>query len=319
MKALVVGGAGYIGGITARLLAEAGHEVTVFDNLSTGFEHNVLAKLIQGDICDKPAVDALFSEQFDMVIHFAGKLDVGESVQNPKLYFDNNVVGSLNIIDAFVAAGGKHFIFSSSATVYGEPDTVPIAETFPIQPINPYGYSKVMVEEMLESYGQTHALNWLALRYFNPVGAYKGIGQNPAVSNVVPAALRAVKTGQPLQIFGNDYDTPDGTCLRDYVAVEEIAQAHVMAAEKMVADTRLQTPINLGSGQGYSVMEILAALEKALGKPVPQKVVGRRQGDAPRSVASNQKAHELLGWKPAKSLDEMVASAVEWFLSKPLA
>lgn len=314
MKVLVVGGAGYIGGITAKLLGEADHEVTVLDDLSTGFEKNTAgAKFIKGDIRDLAMIEKVFEENFDMVIHFAAKLDVGESMQKPRYYFENNVVGSLNLIDTAASKGVKNFIFSSSATVYGEPEEIPISEEAKIQPINPYGFSKVMVEEMMKSYQITHGLNWLALRYFNPVGSYKGVGQNPEVSNIVPAVLRAIETGQPLSIFGDDYETPDGTCIRDYVSVEEIANAHVLAAEKMAGGANLQTAINLGSGRGYSVKEILTALEKALGKEIPKNIVGRREGDAPKLVASNDLAKKLLGWEPKKDLDEMAASAVEWF------
>lgn len=312
MKILVAGGAGWIGGITTRLLQEAGHEAVVFDNLSTGFAANVKdAQLIEGDLTDLPAVRKLFAEPFDAVIDFAAKLDVGESMQQPRLYFDNNVSGSLNLIDEAVKAGVKHFIFSSSATVYGEPEAVPITETAKIQPINPYGFSKVMVEGLLQSYGITHGLNWLALRYFNPVGAYEGIGQNPQVSNVIPAALRALHSGQPLKIFGNDYDTPDGTCIRDYVDVKEIATAHILAAEKMSSGNLMQQPINLGSGHGYSVLEILAALDAAVGTQIPREIIGRRAGDAPRSVASNSLAKAVLGWEPATPLTEMVKAAYE--------
>jgi UDP-glucose 4-epimerase len=316
MKVLVAGGAGWIGGVTSLRLQEAGHDVTVFDNLSTGFVANAKdAHFIQGDLTHRDEVAKLFQQPYDLIIHFAAMLDVGESMQYPRRYFDNNTMGSLNLIDEAVKSGVKRIIFSSSATVYGEPESVPITEEAAIRPINPYGYSKVMVEQLLASYEVTHGLEWLALRYFNPVGAYQGIGQNPQVSNIVPTALRAIKSGKPLQIFGNDYDTPDGTCLRDYVDVVEIADAHVRAAGIMMAGTTLNRPVNLGSAQGYSVLEMLAAIGKAAGRAVPAEFAGRRAGDAQAVVASSKLARELFGWSATTPLDEMVAAACEHSLN----
>lgn len=311
---LIAGGAGYIGGITARLLAEAGHVVTIIDNLSTGVRHNAgAAELIEADITDVAAVNRLFQEHhYDIVLHFAAKLDVGESMQQPKLYFDNNVGGSITLIDA-AARAQTPLIFSSSATVYGEPRAVPITEDFPLQPINPYGYSKVIVEQVLASYQQTHHLSWLALRYFNPVGSYAGIGQNPKVSNLVPAALRALHSNNPLQIFGNDYATPDGTCIRDYIDVRDVARAHVLAAEKMVNREIFNRAINLGSGHGYTVLQAIDALSRAVGAEIPRQFVARRAGDAPQSVASSELAKQLLGWEAEHSLDDMMASAYAWY------
>lgn len=313
MRVLIAGGAGFIGGITAKLFEEAGHEVVVFDNLSTGFRHNVGAEFVEGDLTDaKQVVGAFKTGPFDAVLHFAAKLQVEESVREPKLYFENNVLGSLNLIDAAVKSGSKRFIFSSSATVYGEPAKVPIAETAPIQPINPYGVTKVMVEEMLDSYGQTHGLEWVAFRYFNPVGAYAGIGPSPLVSNLIPAALEALAGKRTLQVFGTDYDTRDGSCIRDYVHVKEIAEAHLLAADQMDAGTSFNRAINLGSGRGYTVLEMLDGLEKAAGKPIPHKIVGRRAGDAPASIASNDLAKKLLGWAPKLGLETMLGDALDW-------
>lgn len=316
MKVLIVGGAGYIGAITSKLFEEAGHEVIVFDDLSTGFEKNVSSKLIRGSVTDAVRVEELFDAKFDAVLHFAAKLEVGESVTKPKLYFENNVQGSLNLIDAAAQSGCKHFIFSSSATVYGDPDQVPIPETAAIRPINPYGFSKVMVEEMLASYHITSNLEWVAFRYFNPVGAYKGIGPSPLVSNLMPAALKALSGEIQLQVFGDDYDTPDGTCIRDYVYVVEIARAHVMAAEQMTAGKAINQAINLGSGNGYSVLKLIKTLEDVAERPVPHKIVGRRAGDSPKSVASNMLAKELLGWQPKADLTTMVKSAYDWYTTQ---
>ncbi len=320
MRILVLGGAGWIGGITTRLLEEAGHEVTVFDNLSTGQSHNVgKSRLVQGDLTDRAAVTRLFDQPYDIMVHFAAKLDVGESMAKPHLYFENNLVGSLNLIDTAVNHGVKKLIFSSSATVYGEPSTVPIPETAEIKPINPYGFSKVMVEELMASYQLTHGLQWLALRYFNPIGAYQGIRQNPKVSNIVPTALRALKTGVPLKVFGNDYDTPDGTGVRDYVDVREIAAAHVVAAEKMAGGTSFNRAINLGASRGFSVLEVLVAIGKAAGAEVPRQFAPRRAGDAASVVASSDLARELLGWSAQKGLDEMVKTAVNKVSSSELS
>lgn len=311
MKVLVTGGAGWIGGITTRLLEQRGHEVVVFDNLSTGFKDNIKqAQLIQGDLRDAEAVRKLFLKPYDVIIHFAAKLDVGESIQNPQLYFDNNLIGSLNLLQAAVQSGTKKILFSSSATVYGEPAHTPVSEDAQIQPINPYGFSKLMTEQLLKSYEQTHDLDWIALRYFNPVGGYDGIFQNPTVSNIVPTALRAIQSGKPMQIFGNDYSTPDGTCIRDYVDVVEIAEAHVLAATAITQGQKFNRPLNLGSGSGYTVLEILAAITKATGVPVPYELGSRRTGDAQAVVASNKLADQLLGWKTTSGLDEMVAKAV---------
>lgn len=316
LKILITGGAGYIGGVTSRMLTEAGHKVTVFDNLSTGFRRNVHdAEFIQGDLRNNTDIKKAFDGRtYDVIIHFAAKLDVGESMQNPKLYFDNNVLGSINLIDQ-AAKAKTPVIFSSSATVYGEPDKVPITEDSPIKPINPYGYSKVMIEEALESYQKSNDLPWLTLRYFNPVGAYKGVGQNPNVSNLVPAALRALKSGKPLQIFGNNYDTPDGTCIRDYIDVRDVARAHVVAAEKMHTGDTFNRAINLGSSNGYTVLQAIDALGQAVGDEIPRQFVDRRTGDAPRSVASNSLAKQLLDWAPKHSIDEMMQTAYDFYLS----
>lgn len=308
MKVLITGGAGWIGGITASLFRDAGHEVVIFDNLSTGFEHNAKSsKFIEGDLRDSDAVEKIFKEPFDLIVHFAAKLDVGESTRDPKLYYDNNVTGSINLIDAAVRHDVKKIIFSSSATVYGEPDTIPISETAPLRPINPYGHTKLIIEQVLASYQQSHGLEWLALRYFNPIGAHDGIHQNPSVSNIVPVALRAASTGQPMKIYGDDYDTPDGTCIRDYVNVAEIARAHVLGATK----THHNRAINLGSGTGYSVREILTAVGKANGKDIPYIIDKRREGDAMAVIASGDLARELLGWETQSDLQAMVQSAVD--------
>lgn len=314
MNILVVGGAGYIGGVTARMLEQAGHTVTIFDNLSTGFKQNTgKAEFIEGDLQDSQAVSKLFEgKSYDIILHFAAKLDVGESMEQPKLYFDNNVSGSINLIDA-AAESKTPVIFSSSATVYGNPETVPITEDSPIQPINPYGYSKVMIEQALESYQVTHGLPWLALRYFNPVGSYDGIGQNPKVSNLVPAALRALSSGNPLHIFGNDYDTPDGTCIRDYIDIRDVAEVHITAAGKLAAGQVFNRAVNLGSGTGYTVLQAIDALGKAVGSEIPREFVARRAGDAPKSVASSELAKKLFGWQTKYGLDDMMKSAYEWY------
>ena len=313
MKVLVAGGAGYIGGVTSRLLQESGHDVVVFDDLSTGYQHNLGdTTLVEGSLVDEDDVSRLFrAYEFEVVMNFAAKIRVEESMENPHLYFRNNLYGMLNLIAAATGKGVGGLVFSSTAAVYGEPREVPISEDSPTEPINPYGMSKLMVERALASYQVTHGLNWVAFRYFNAGGAYSGVGEeHPVESHLVPLAIRAMKAGKKLQVYGDDYDTKDGTCVRDYVHVYDIARAHVTAAELMAAGKVLQQPVNLGSGDGFSVLDVIKTLEEVAGRAVAYDRAARRAGDPPTLVASNARADELLEWKPEKSLHDVITDAL---------
>ncbi|HEV3333636.1 MAG TPA: UDP-glucose 4-epimerase GalE [Bryobacteraceae bacterium] len=302
-KILVTGGAGYIGSHTVHLLLEQGHNVTVVDNLSKGHRHNVPSERLHVlDLSDTAALaDLICRKQCDAVIHFAAFIAVGESMREPERYFANNVGGSLSLLTAMVQAGVKRLVFSSTAAVYGNPSGAPILETFPIQPVNPYGESKVMVETLLRWFDTIHNLRSVALRYFNASGADPqgrlGEEHDPE-THLIPLLLRAVITGQAMTIFGDDYDTPDGTCIRDYIHVNDLAQAHILAVEHLMADGASEQ-FNVGTGTGHSVMEVIRAVEEVSGKRVPYVMGARREGDPPRLVACPDRLRERLGWEPA--------------------
>ena len=301
-KILVTGGAGYIGSHTVRLLLKQGHDVLVVDNLSKGYRHNVPeGRLNVLDLHDTAALATLMkAERFDAVIHFAAFIAVGESMRDPAKYFTNNVCGTLSLLDAMVQAGVKHIVFSSTAAVYGEPQASPILETFPIHAVNPYGESKVMVETLLRWFDQIHGLTSVCLRYFNASGAdpdaVLGEEHEPE-THLIPLVLRAVQTGKPLTVFGDDYATPDGTCIRDYIHVNDLAQAHILAVEYLLNGGK-SDQFNVGTGSGSSVMEMIHTVEDVTGKKVPYTVGPRREGDPPALVASSQKLREILGWSP---------------------
>jgi UDP-glucose 4-epimerase len=301
-KILVTGGAGYIGSHTVRLLLRQGHEVLVVDNLSKGYRHNVPAGLLRElDVADTSALTALMREQgTEAVIHFAAFIAVGESVRKPEMYFGNNTAGSLSLLTAMLQAGVKHIVFSSTAAVYGDPASSPILETFPIHAVNPYGESKVMVETLLRWFDTIHHVTSVALRYFNASGADPegclGEEHEPE-THLIPLLLRAVKTGSPVTVFGDDYDTPDGTCIRDYIHVDDLAQAHILAVEHLVKGGA-SDQFNVGTGAGHSVMEMIHAVEAVTGRKVPYVVGPRREGDPPALVASSDKLRGKLGWQP---------------------
>lgn len=302
-KILVAGGAGYIGSHVQKQLLEEGFEVLVFDDLSSGDEVNILpqAEFIRGTILDKPVLEMAMSEGIDGVVHLAAKKAVGESMVNPELYAENNLAGSINILNAMVKYGVKHIVFSSSAAVYGMPEYVPIDEKHPIAPINYYGYTKRAIEENMEWYAKLGKLDYAALRYFNAVGyaADKSItGRERNPQNLMPIIMEAA-TGkrEKFAIFGNDYDTPDGTCVRDYVHVSDLAKAHTAAMKKLMADGKSFT-VNLGTGKGTSVKEIVEACEKVIGRKLNYDYAARRAGDPAKLTANADKAKELLGWKP---------------------
>ncbi len=315
MVVLVVGGAGYIGSHTARALKQAGHDVIVFDNLSTGYESLAAGfELIKADMLDAVALAAAMGRT-NAIMHFAAHAYVGESVTNPKKYFRNNVEGGLSLLNAALEVGVKKIIFSSTCAVYGEPAKVPIEENTPRQPVNPYGVSKLFFEQALEAYDRAYEFRYASLRYFNAAGADESgeIGElhNPE-THLIPLALRAAAgTGPELQVFGSDYPTPDGTCIRDYIHVNDLASAHVKALEHLVAG-KGSFAVNVGTGSGYSVQQVISAVEEVTGKRVPHKVVPRRAGDPPRLVANPAKVQALLGWKATRGLREDVATAWNW-------
>jgi UDP-glucose-4-epimerase GalE len=312
---LVIGGAGYIGSHTARALKRAGHEVIIFDNLYTGYECLVAGfELVKGDMLDAGAL-AKVLPRADAIMHFAAHAYVGESVTNPRKYFHNNVEGGLSLLNAALDAGVKRIIFSSTCAVYGEPARVPIEENTPRQPVNPYGVSKMFFERALEAYDRAYAFRYASLRYFNAAGADESseIGElHEPETHLIPLALRAAAgLGPELQVFGSDYPTPDGTCIRDYIHVNDLASAHVKALEHLAAGKE-SIALNVGTGSGASVREVLSAVEEVTGKRVPHRMVPRRPGDPPALVANPAKAQALLQWKATRGLREIVSTAWNW-------
>ena len=315
MVVLVIGGAGYIGSHTARALRRAGHEVIIFDNLSTG--HASLAagfELVKGDILDAAALDRVLPRA-DAIMHFAAHAYVGESVANPKKYFRNNVEGGLSLLNAVLAAGVKRVVFSSTCAVYGEPARIPIEETEPRQPVNPYGASKLFFEHALEAYDRAYGVRYASLRYFNAAGADESgeIGEmHDPETHLIPLALAAAAgTGPELQVFGSDYPTPDGTCVRDYIHVNDLADVHVKALDHLAAG-KDSFAVNVGTGQGSSVREVISEVERVTGRQVARRIVPRRAGDPPSLVANPAKAQALLRWKATRGLHEVVQTAWNW-------
>jgi UDP-glucose-4-epimerase GalE len=317
VKILVVGGAGYIGSHTARVLRKAGLEAVIYDNLSTGFDF--LAKgfeMVVGDVHDrKKLLEAV--KQSDAVMHFAANHYVGESMVNPQKYYRNNVEGGLSLLNTIVEAGKQStvVIFSSTCSVYGAPSKMPITEDYPLTPVNPYGVSKVFFEQALQSYDTAYGIRYASLRYFNAAGADESgeVGEcHDPEPHLIPLALRAAAGfGPELQVYGTDYPTPDGTCIRDYTNVVDLAEAHVKALQYLQAGNPSFT-VNLGTGEGSSVKEVISTVEEVTGKNVPRKIVPRRPGDPPALVADPKKAHEMLKWKAMRSLRDSVSTAWKW-------
>lgn len=303
MKVLVVGGAGYIGSHVAKALIQSGHMVTVFDNLSSGQKINLFSQnvFVEGDILDYKALCQAMKGH-DAVVHLAAKKAVGESMENPMLYSVNNISGSINILNAMVETGAKYLVFSSSAAVYGMPDKSLIDENTPLNPINYYGFTKLEIEKFMQWYDQLKNIKFVALRYFNAVGydADGDIrGKEINSQNLLPIIMEVLSGKRSeLKIFGNDYPTPDGTCIRDYIHVSDLASAHVLALEKLAQGMSSQS-LNLGTGKGTSVKEMVEAVEKVSGRKVPVVYAPRRAGDPAILIASADKARSLLGWKPA--------------------
>jgi len=312
---LVVGGAGYIGSHAARALQRSGHTPLIYDNLSTG--HSFLAEgfeLIKGDVLDQSSL-ALVLPRVQAIMHFAAHAYVGESVTNPRKYFRNNVEGGLALLNAAVDSGVKTIVFSSTCAVYGEPSQVPIPENTVRQPVNPYGVSKFFFEQALEAYDRAYGLRFASLRYFNAAGADDSgdIGElHDPETHLIPLTLEAAAgRGQELQIFGSDYPTPDGTCIRDYIHVNDLAEAHVKAIEHLQAGNN-SFAANLGTGQGHSVKEIISTVEEVTGNSVPRRVGPRRAGDPPALVADPRRAETLLQWKAKRTLRETISTAWNW-------
>ena len=318
MVVLVVGGAGYIGSHTARRLKSHGHDVVIYDNLSTG--HACLAEgfeLIVGDIEDTSRL-ASAMQRVDAVTHFAAHAYVKESVENPRKYFRNNVEAGLALLNTCLDCGVRKFIFSSTCAVYGVPSQIPITEDNPRLPVNPYGVTKLFFERALEAYDAAYGLHFAALRYFNAAGCDDSgeIGElHEPETHLIPSALQAVTGARPeLELYGTDYPTPDGTCIRDYIHVTDLAEAHLLAL-KHLANGGSSVAVNLGSGSGSSVKEVLDAVEKVTGRPVPKRMAPRRAGDPPALVADPTRAQNLLQWKATRSLDEIVRTAWQWMQS----
>jgi UDP-glucose 4-epimerase len=320
MNILVTGGAGYIGSATAEALIKAGYSVTVYDSLITGHRLAVPegAKFIEADLSDSHTlVKALTDEKFDAVMHFAALIEAGESMKDPGRFYHNNLTNSLTLMETAVRAGVKRFVLSSTAAVY-QSSNEPLTEESPLGPTNVYGHTKLMVEQALNWYRQIHGLHFAALRYFNACGALPGRGEaHQPESHLIPLVLR-IPLGQrdAAAIYGSDYPTPDGTCIRDYIHIADLVSAHLLALDGLIERDRLI--YNLGSGNGYSVREVIETARQVTGHPIPVKELPRRPGDSARLVASSEEIRSELGWKPEHdNLHEMIASAWDWHQSHP--
>jgi len=322
MRILITGGAGYIGSHAAKLFLARGHEVSVYDNLSMGHRQAVPAeRLIVGDLNEIPRLDHVMVERrIEAVVHFAASTFVGESVREPAKYYQNNLVNTLNLMECARKNRAGRFVFSSTAATFGVPETMPITEETPQQPINPYGASKVAVERALGDYAKAYGWGYATLRYFNASGASADatIGEDhDPETHLIPRAIFAATGKLPhLEVFGTDYPTPDGTCIRDYIHVDDLAEAHLLALEKLGPGVELR--YNLGIGRGYSVREVIHAVEEATGKNVPVKEGPRRPGDPPVLVASSEKIQNQLGWRPRYTdLAGIVETAWNWHRTHP--
>jgi UDP-glucose 4-epimerase len=330
VKIFVTGGAGYIGGTVAELLADKGHRVVVFDNLLHS-RRDLLPRgveFIEGELADRAALEQIFNsgreegKPFDAVLHFAALIEAGESMKYPEIYFRNNTASTLTLLEAIEACGIKQLVFSSTAAVYGEPESVPIQEDARLAPTNPYGHSKYLVEQMLSWFNRIHGLRYASLRYFNVAGAPEGPGgisrgeAHKPESHLIPLILDVAIGRRPfIRIFGDDYPTPDGTCIRDYIHVSDLADAHLLALSALAAGNEEQNPLiyNLGNGHGFSVKEVVDSARRVTGHPIPAEVVPRRGGDPAVLVASSDKAIRELGWKPRYAqLDEIMRTAWIW-------
>jgi len=320
MKILVTGGAGYIGSHVVKMLGEKGHDITVYDNLSTGHDWALLyGKLIRGDLADRGLLEKTVKElRPDAVIHFAASIQVEESVRKPLLYYRNNMANTLNLLESVADSGVKHFIYSSTAAVYGIPEKIPVDEGAPLVPINPYGASKVMIEKVLEDVAHTADFTYVALRYFNVAGADPGgrIGQAyKEATHLITRALKAAEgESEKLLIYGTDYPTPDGTCIRDYIHVEDLAEAHLRALDYLRDEGRSDR-MNCGYGHGFSVREVVDTAKKVTGVDFRVEETGRRAGDPPALIADSRLLRDRTGWQPRyDDLTFIIGTAWEWEL-----
>ncbi len=326
MRVLVTGGAGYIGSVVADELLQAGHQVVVFDNLSRGHRQAVPenAELVVGDLADRAGLDGLLrSRAIDAVMHFAALIEAGESMKAPETFFRNNTANALTLLEAMLAARVKHFVFSSTAALYGNPERTPIEEDDPVHPANAYGESKLLVERMLAWFHQIHGLRYASLRYFNAAGASrpgKGEAHQPE-THLIPRILEvALGRADQVNIFGTDYPTPDGTCVRDYIHVSDLARAHLLALDALENALENSSPLiyNLGNGRGFSVREVVEVARRVTGHPVPAVESPRRAGDPAVLIASSEKIRRDLGWQPRfPDLKSIVESAWQWHRTHP--
>jgi len=318
MKILVVGGAGYIGSVCAELLLNEGHTVAVFDNLSEGHRAAIdaRAEFFEGDLAALEQIQSvLASFQPDAVMHFAASALVGESMQNPSKYFRNNIANGLNLLDAMIASGVNRFVFSSTCAIFGPPERLPIDEDLPKRPINPYGESKLAFEQVLRWYGEIHGLRFVSLRYFNAAGASENFGEQHRIeTHLIPNVLKVALGQKPhVEIYGTDYDTPDGTCIRDYIHILDLSQAHILALNSAKSDF-----FNLGTGGGTSVREVIDACGRVTGREIPVVEKPRRPGDPPRLIAASDKIQRDLGWRPQfQNLEAIIESAWRWHQKFP--
>jgi len=318
VKILVVGGAGYIGSVCAELLLDEGHEVGVFDNLSEGHRRAVdsRAAFIEADLAERERIQAALADfQPEAVMHFAASALVGESMENPSKYFRNNIAHGLNLLDAMVATGVNRIVFSSTCATFGPPKHVPIDEAAPQRPINPYGESKLAFEKILRWYDEIHGLRFVALRYFNAAGASENFGEEHRVeTHLIPNVLKVALGKKPLvEVYGTDYDTPDGTCIRDYIHILDLARAHILALKCAKSDY-----YNLGTGGGTSVREVIESCRKITGHKIPSVEKPRRAGDSPRLIAASEKIQRELGWRPQfQRIDAIIESAWRWHQKFP--
>jgi UDP-glucose 4-epimerase len=318
MKILVTGGAGYIGSVTVEQLLNRRHEVVVFDNLTEGHRSAIdpRARFLRGDLADARTIDmAIAASKPDAVMHFAANALVGESMQNPSKYFRNNVSGGIHLVDAMVEHGVKHIVFSSTCATFGQPDRVPIDETVPQNPINPYGESKLMFEKILGWYERIHGITAVALRYFNAAGASERFGEDHRVeTHLIPNILNvALGKRDSVDIYGTDYETPDGTCIRDFIHILDLAQAHILALESMRSGR-----FNLGTGEGNSIRQVIDCCRRITGHPIPARELPRRLGDPARLIASSDLIKRELGWSPQfTELESIVQSAWQWHTAHP--
>jgi UDP-glucose 4-epimerase len=322
LRILVTGGAGYVGGTVAELLLENGHEVVIYDNLCHGHRSLVPdgAEFIEGDLDDRPKLDQIFSKRiFDGVMHFAALIEAGESMQKPELYFRNNAASTLTLLEAMLESGVNKLVFSSTAAVYGEPESIPIREDAPLRPTNAYGESKLLVEHMLTWLNRIHSFRYASLRYFNVAGAIEGRGEaHEPESHLIPLVLDvALGRRKSMKVFGQDYPTKDGTCIRDYIHVWDLAKAHLLAFNALTERDRLI--YNIGNGHGFTIREVIEAARRVTGHAIPVEEVERRPGDPAVLIASSEKIEKELGWRPEfNTLDSIIATAWKWHQQRHL-